>query len=104
MYASIAGFVVVVVVVAGGVCYYVSIFVINATRERESVSLTVQNAWMQTTSVQPRPWCVAKVYGAYLSQQVGKPSSCSVTSFPTSFRQAGRTYRTSVPVKAGVWH
>ena len=34
MYASIAGFVVVVVVVAGGVCYYVSIFVINATRER----------------------------------------------------------------------
>ena len=43
MYASIAGFVV-VVVVAGGVCYYVSIFVINATRERESVSLTFQNA------------------------------------------------------------
>ena len=84
MYASIAGFVV-VVVVAGGVCYYVSIFVINATRERESVSLTFQNAWMQTTSVQPRPWCVAKVYGAYLSQQVGKPSSCSVTSFRTSF-------------------
>ena len=82
MYASIAGFVV-VVVVAGGVCYYVSIFVINATRE--SVSLTVQNAWMQITSVQPRPWCVAKVYGAYLSQQVGKPSSCSVTSFRTSF-------------------
>ena len=67
MYASIAGFVVVVVVVAGGVCYYVSIFVINATRERESVSLTFQNAWMQITSVQPRPWCVAKVYGSYLS-------------------------------------
>ena len=61
MYASIAGF----VVVAGGACYYVSIFVINATRE--SVSLTFQNAGMQITSVQPRPWRVAKVYGSFLS-------------------------------------